>query len=111
VAVLADLERRERELADAWAEGKLAKSMLERMGEALERDRLKAQRAISVEETAKPVADLPSDPSELAKTWSRLTFERKRAAFSALIEQVVIGPGRRGYARFDPSRVTVRWKG
>jgi DNA invertase Pin-like site-specific DNA recombinase len=110
VVVLADLERRERELADAWAEGRLAKSMLERMGDALERDKAKAQRAISTEEVAKPVADLPSDPADLAKTWTKLSFDRKRAAFSALGMVVTIGPGRRGYNAFDSRRVTVTWK-
>jgi DNA invertase Pin-like site-specific DNA recombinase len=108
---LVELERRERELADAWSRGALATTMLEQMASALERDRAKAQAAISVEEVAKPVRELPADAHDLARTWRKLTFDRKRAAFSALIEAVVIGPGRRGFNRFDASRVDVRWRG
>jgi DNA invertase Pin-like site-specific DNA recombinase len=106
---LADLEKRESELAAAWSAGQYPKSLLDKMAGALAKDRAAVQAAVTTEETAKPVLEMVGDPADVAKAWGKLTFDRKRAAFSTLIEAIVIAPGRRGYNTFDSRRVTVRW--
>ncbi|MFI5260990.1 MAG: recombinase family protein [Candidatus Limnocylindrales bacterium] len=42
--------------------------------------------------------------------WPALSFDSKRAVLSAVIDHVAVGPGRRGYNRFDPDRVDIHWR-
>lgn len=42
--------------------------------------------------------------------WDERGIDWRRALIGATIEDVTIGPGRRGYNRFDPSRVEIRWR-
>lgn len=42
--------------------------------------------------------------------WPVLDFDQRRAVLGQLIEAITIGPGRRGYNRFDAGRVDVRWR-
>lgn len=44
------------------------------------------------------------------KLWPAMSFDRRRALLSAVIEDVRVGPGRRGYNRFDATRLTPRWR-
>jgi DNA invertase Pin-like site-specific DNA recombinase len=46
----------------------------------------------------------------LRAKWGSLPIDRRRAVIAALIDRVVIGPGRRGLNRFDPARATPVWK-
>lgn len=39
------------------------------------------------------------------RLWPSLDFDRRRAIVSAVLDHVTVGPGRRGYNRFDPSRI------
>jgi site-specific DNA recombinase len=42
--------------------------------------------------------------SGLRERWASLPLTRQSAIVAAVIDHVVIGPGRRGFNRFDPSR-------
>lgn len=42
--------------------------------------------------------------------WPEVGFDQRRAIVSALIERITIGPGRRGFNRFDPSRLSIVWR-
>lgn len=41
--------------------------------------------------------------------WGELSFDRKRSVLAALMSTITINAGRRGYNRFDPTRVDVEW--
>lgn len=49
-----------------------------------------------------------SDP--LRDAWPQLPLHRQRAVIAALVDAVTIGPAVRGRNRFDPDRVSLRWK-
>lgn len=42
--------------------------------------------------------------------WPTLTFDARRTVIGTLVERITVGPGRRGYNRFDPARVSVEWR-
>jgi hypothetical protein len=44
------------------------------------------------------------------KRWPDMSFDQRRAVLRAMLATVTIGPGRRGFNRFDPSRVYPEWK-
>lgn len=46
----------------------------------------------------------------LRETWPFLPLTRQRAIVAAVLDHAVIGPGRRGYNRFDPTRVKPVWR-
>jgi len=47
---------------------------------------------------------------ELAEQWDTLDLSQRHALVSNVLEQVVVGPGRRGYNKFDESRLTISWR-
>jgi DNA invertase Pin-like site-specific DNA recombinase len=104
-----ELEARRGDLADQWANGSLSTAMLERMSSALDRQLADARSAVVQEVTPRPVAAIIGDPADVAKRWGQLDFARRRAVIGAVIDSIVIGPARRGYNKFDSSRVSVTW--
>jgi hypothetical protein len=46
----------------------------------------------------------------LRERWAGLTLTRQEQIVAAVLDHVVVGPGRRGYNRFDPSRLTPLWR-
>ena len=46
----------------------------------------------------------------LRERWADLPLTRQHAIVAAVLDHVVVGPGRRGYNRFDPDRLTPVWK-
>jgi DNA invertase Pin-like site-specific DNA recombinase len=48
--------------------------------------------------------------SDVRGLWQSASFDRRRAILGELIETITIAPGRRGFNRFDASRVDVAWR-
>ena len=48
--------------------------------------------------------------ASLREKWSQLNLTRQQAIVAAVVDHLVIGPGRRGLNRFDPTRVTPVWR-
>jgi DNA invertase Pin-like site-specific DNA recombinase len=46
----------------------------------------------------------------LRERWPDLPLTRQHAIVAAVLDHVVVSPGRRGYNRFDPSRLTPVWR-
>jgi site-specific DNA recombinase len=46
----------------------------------------------------------------LREAWDTLDLSRQRAIVAALLDRVVVGPARRGYNRFDESRLRPVWR-
>jgi site-specific DNA recombinase len=46
----------------------------------------------------------------LREAWETLDLSRQRAIVTALLDRVEVGPGRRGYNRFDESRLRPVWR-
>jgi hypothetical protein len=44
------------------------------------------------------------------RKWATLGFDPQRAVLTALFLGITVGPGRRGYNKFDPSRVQPEWR-
>lgn len=48
--------------------------------------------------------------SDLRQRWTALPLTRQSAIVAAVVDHVVVAPGRRGYNRFDASRFTPVWR-
>jgi hypothetical protein len=106
---LAGIEARERQLAEDWAVGKIDRARWDMASAALEKAKTAARAAIAAEVRPRAVASLPADPANLATSWKRLTLDQRRAAIAAVVDRVTVGPGRRGYNKFDSTRVSIIW--
>jgi len=95
------------DLARDWAEDRISRGEWEAARGALESRRAGLQRRVEAQRRAH---DLDGLPDPLRPAWPSLSLHRQRAILSAVVEAVVIGPAVRGLNRFDPDRVTIRWK-
>ncbi len=48
--------------------------------------------------------------ADLREQWTTLPLSRQHAIVSAVLDHVIVGPGRRGLNRFDPSRFQPVWR-
>lgn len=96
------------ELAEAYGAGKL--SMREWLVARRPIDvRLRAlKKELSRYTRTAPVADYV-DVATLRSDWAGLDLSRRRAIIKAVLDHVVVGPGRQGYNHFDPKRLRAVW--
>ena len=101
------------------AEGKLANLAADWASDRISRGEWDAARATLLSreqslrrrvEASRRGHDLDGLPDPLRTAWPALPLHRRRAIIGALVEAVVVGPGVRGRNRFDPERVSIRWK-
>lgn len=50
------------------------------------------------------------NPDALRETWQTLDLSRQRAIIAAVLDHIEVGPGRRGYNRFDETRLQPLWR-
>ena len=124
------IERRQRKAPDAqrwWQEAEAAQAHLQELATAY------GQREISMDEwkaARKPIEQrLSAARRQLAKVsrtnvldayigngeglraeWDSLDLSQQHAIVAAVVDSVVVGPARRGYNRFDESRLTPVWR-
>lgn len=108
VAELAKVEQRMADLAEDEATGQITRVEWQRKREILVAQHRELSR--QVDHGRRSVALDGIDAKTLRDTFAHLPLHRQKAVVGALVESVVIGPGRRGVNRFDYDRVTVRWK-
>jgi site-specific DNA recombinase len=105
---LVEVQARQNQLADMFAASEITAEAWKRAGQGLKEREARAQRQI--ENQRRPRA-LDNIPDALEKAWPSLPLHRRRGIVVVLIEAVDIAPiGRRNGNRFDPDRVSLRWK-
>jgi site-specific DNA recombinase len=123
-------ERKQKEAPDAqrwWQEAEAAQAQLDELAQAY------GQRQFSMQEwmaARKPIEQrLTAARKQLAKVsrsnvldgyigngeglraeWQSLDLSQQHAIVAAVVDSVVVGPARRGYNRFDESRLTPVWR-
>ena len=51
-----------------------------------------------------------ADAKRVREQWQTMTLSRQHQIVAALLDHVVVGPARRGYNRFDESRLRPVWR-
>lgn len=110
LAELAELEGRQAELAESWADGEISRQAWQAANRRLE-ERLTAIRSTLTTTTrSTAVTNLLDAAGDLSTAWDGLTFDQQKAILAAFIERVVVGPAVKGRNFFDPERVSVTWR-
>jgi hypothetical protein len=56
------------------------------------------------------LTNVPRDPDELKAVYESGNHEWRRAFIESLVAEIVIGPGRKGYNKFDSTRVKIVYR-
>jgi hypothetical protein len=109
-AEVARLEAKLHELAEAWAADEIDRASWITARSAVE-DRLQSARTRLARQSREDVLDpLVSGSGVLRQAWPTLNTDRRRAVLATLIDRVTIAAARRGYNKFDGSRISIDWR-
>lgn len=105
-----ELTARMDELAEAYAQSAITMREWLAARDPLQRQLDAARRRVARDSRALVLAEHAGRGGALQDRWPELSLDRRHAIIAAVLDRVVVGPGRRGYNRFDPSRFDLIWR-
>jgi hypothetical protein len=97
------------ELAQDWADGVITRpEWLAARSKLEDRLTLARQQLAALSKTS-ALTGYVGNSAELRARWADLPLSRQRAIVAAVLDHLVVNPGRRGLNRFDPSRFDPVW--
>ena len=98
------------ELAELWAEGAIGRSEWLKARAPLEKRQTVARKRLAAVNRTTALAPHIGDAAGLREKWAEMNLTRQHQIVAALLDHVVVGAARRGYNRFDPSRLSPVWR-
>jgi site-specific DNA recombinase len=98
------------ELAELWAEGEVGRSEWLKARAPIEKRQTVAKKRLAALNRTTALAPHIGDATGLRENWQTMNLSRQQQIVRALLDHVVVGPARRGYNRFDPSRLAPVWR-
>lgn len=98
------------ELAGMWAEREITRPEWVKARGPIEKRLDAARRRLAAINRTTELTPHLGNATELREQWAEMTLSRQKQIVGSLLEHVVVGPGRRGYNRFDPSRLSPVWR-
>jgi DNA invertase Pin-like site-specific DNA recombinase len=98
------------ELAAMWAAKEITRGEYITARGPIEERRTAARKQIAEASRVTVLDGWVGNSAELRDAWETLDMTRQHAIISAVLDHVVVGPARRGYNRFDWSRLEPRWR-
>jgi site-specific DNA recombinase len=98
------------ELAELWAEGEITRREWVKARAPIEKRLDLAKRRLAAINRTTQLTPHLGNAQELREQWETMTLSRQKEIVGALLQHVVVGPGRRGFNRFDPARLTAVWR-
>jgi site-specific DNA recombinase len=104
-AQLAELDRKQHELIEAFRGGESARAY--RMAsDALEGDRRRLEVELGRASERSPLEDFGDSPGALRAAWAAMTTDQRRATVRAAFGEITVAPASRRGRWFDPTRVS-----
>jgi site-specific DNA recombinase len=99
------------ELAELWAEGEITRGEWLKARAPIEKRQTLAKKKLAALNRASALVPLIGDAKRVREQWQTMTLSRQHQIVAALLDHVVVGPARRrGYNRFDESRLRPVWR-
>jgi site-specific DNA recombinase len=98
------------ELAALWAEGEIGRSEWLTARRPIEKRLDTAKKRLAAINRTTTITPHLGNSAELREHWNEMTLSRQQQIVAALLEHVVVGPGRRGFNRFDRGRLRPVWR-
>ena len=107
---LEDVNARLDELATAYADGSISMREWMTAREPLQHRQEGARRKMATNTAGAALGAYVGHGGALRDEWGDLSIERRHSIISAVLADVVVRAGRRGYNRFDPERFELVWR-
>jgi hypothetical protein len=98
------------ELAGAYADSAISLREWLVAREPIQQELDVARRRSAQNGRATVLAEYVGRSGVLRRRWPELGFDRQRSILAAVLAEVLVRPGRRGFNRFDPSRFELVWR-
>src|SRR5439155_11534286 len=109
----AEIERTQAQLdalAEMWAAGEITRGEWLKARPPIEKRQTTAKKRLAALNRTTALLPFIADTARVREQWQTMTLTRQQQIVAALVDRVVVGPGRRGYNRFDPSRLRAVWR-
>jgi hypothetical protein len=98
------------ELAAAYGRKEFTMAEWKAAGTPVERRMTAARKQLSRVTRKSTLEPFVGKGKQLRADWSSLDLSQQHAIVAAILDHVTVGPGRRGYNRFDESRLIAAWR-
>lgn len=98
------------ELAELWAEGAITRGEWLKARGPIEKRQTLGKKKLAALNRATALVPFIGDAKRVREQWQTMTLSRQHQIVAALLDHVVVGPARRGYNRFDESRLRPVWR-
>jgi site-specific DNA recombinase len=98
------------ELAELWAEREITRGEWVRARAPIEKRLDAAKRRLAAINRTTELTAYLGNAKQLREKWAEMALTQQRQIVGALLQHVIVGPGRRGYNRFDPARLRPVWR-
>ena len=98
------------ELAEMWAAGEITRGEWQKARPPIEKRLTLARKKLAQLNRQAALVPFIGDAKRVREEWASMTLSRQAQIIAALLEYVEVGPARRGYNRFDPSRLRPVWR-
>ncbi|MGZ4417210.1 MAG: recombinase family protein [Gaiellaceae bacterium] len=109
----AEIERAQEkldELSELWAADEITRREWVKARAPIEKRLDTAKRRLAAINRTTQLTPHLGNAEELRQQWETMTLSRQKEIVGALLQHVVVGPGRRGFNRFDPTRLSAVWR-
>jgi site-specific DNA recombinase len=109
----AEIERNQAqldELADLWSAREITRGEWLKARPPIEKRQAIAKKKLAALNRTTALLPFIADAARVREQWQTMTLTRQQQIVAALLDHVVVGPGRRGYNKFDDSRLRPIWR-
>lgn len=106
----ADADAQLEELAAAYGKREIGMAEWRAAREPIEQRRTAARKQLAKATRITVLDGYVGNAAALRADWDSLDLTRQHAIVSAIVDHVTVAPGRRGYNRFDESRLSPFWR-
>ena len=98
------------ELAEIWAAGEITRGEWQKARPPIEKRLTLARKKLAQLNRQAVLVPFIGDAKRVREEWQGMTLSRQAEIVRALVDRVEVAPGRRGYNRFDYSRLRPVWR-
>jgi site-specific DNA recombinase len=98
------------ELAEMWAAGEITRGEWQKARPPIEKRLTIARKKLAQLNRQAALVPFIGDAKRVREQWQTMTLSRQAEIVRALVDHIQVAPARRGYNRFDPSRLQPAWR-
>jgi hypothetical protein len=98
------------ELAALWGSKEIGRSEWLKARATIQQRQDTARKRLAALNRTSVLSEHLGNAAGLRERWAGLTLTRQQQIVAAVLDHIVVGPGRRGFNKFDPARLHPVWR-